>query len=54
MFKVQYDKEVRIFQNIEKLGSFSQLKEVVRRKFKKCPEAFTFTFIDDEGDEITV
>lgn len=54
MFKVQFNKEVRIFQNVEKIGSFKQLQEVVRGKFHKCPETFTFTFIDDEGDEITV
>jgi hypothetical protein len=54
MFKVQVGKEVRIYQNIKEIESFSQLKKVVRVKFKECPESFCFTFIDDEGDEITV
>lgn len=54
MFKVKVGKEVRVFQNIEKIESFRQLKEVVRGKFKECPSSFCFTFMDDEGDKITV
>jgi len=54
MFKVQVRNEVRVFQNIDKIESFTQLKEAVRVKFKECPHSFVFTFIDDEGDEITV
>lgn len=54
MFKVQYGKEVRIFQNAEKIKLFSHLKVLVKGKFIGCPESFAFTFIDEEGDKITV
>ncbi len=53
LFKVAFDKEIHIIKS-QTTMTLQDLKLQVPKVFKQHPERFYFTYLDEDGDEITL
>lgn len=53
LFKVTFDKEIHILKSLN-AKTLKDLKGMVPKVFKVFPENFYLTYIDEDGDEITL
>lgn len=52
-FKIAFGKEIHVMNPKDKL-TLSQLKEFIRKVFKRLPPKYMLTYIDAEGDQIAL
>ena len=53
LFKVTYDKEIHILKSVN-AKTLQELKASVPKVFKQHPQNFYMTYLDEDGDEITL
>lgn len=53
LFKVTFDKEIHILKS-GNATTLQELKSLIPKVFKIYPENFYLTYIDEDGDEITL
>ena len=52
MLKIKYEGEIHIFQLKDKQSDIGRVRETVRENFRRCPEYFSFEYLDTDGDTI--
>ena len=53
-FKVALGKEIHVMNAKENNTTLAELKEFIKKVFKKLPSKFMLTYVDNEGDQITL
>lgn len=53
-FKIALGKEIHVMNAKEDNITLADLKDFIRKVFKKLPAKFMLTYVDTEGDQITL
>jgi hypothetical protein len=53
LFKVTHEKEIHIIKSVN-AKTLHELKALVPKVFKQHPQNFYLTYLDEDGDEITL
>lgn len=53
LFKVTYEKEIHILKSVN-TKNLQELQGAISKVFKQHPERFYLTYLDEDGDEITL
>ncbi len=53
-FKISLGKEIHVMNSKESTVSLTELKDFIKKVFKKLPQKFMLTYVDNEGDQITL
>lgn len=53
-FKIALGKEIHVMNSKENNASLTELKTFIKRVFKKLPQKFMLTYVDSDGDQITL
>ena len=52
--KIALGKEIHVMNSKDSNVTLTELKDYIKKVFKKLPQKYMLTYIDDDGDQITI